>query len=84
MWLTKKSIIDFNQFNTLITYDHFIGEYFVFDNIIELKTTLGRGHSIEEFLYMLEECDYNRIGNRRYVLAYTQSECELRVLKAFC
>ena len=65
-------------------YDHFIGEYFVFDNIIELKITLGRGHSIEEFLYMLEECDYNRIGNRRYVLAYTQSECENRVSKAFC
>ena len=65
-------------------YDHFIGEYFVFDNIIELKTTLGRGHSIEEFLYMLEECEYNPKSNRRYVCAYSQSECELRVLKAFC
>lgn len=65
-------------------YDHFIGEYFVFDNIIELKVTLGKGHTIEDFLYMLEECDYNRIGNRRYVLAYTQSECENRVMNAFC
>ena len=65
-------------------YDHFIGEYFVFDNIIELKTTLGRGHSIEDFLYMLEECEYNPMASRRYVCAYSQSECELRVLKAFC
>ena len=65
-------------------YDHFIGEYFVFDNIIELKVTLGKGHTIEEFLYMLEDCEYNPKSNRRYVCAYSQSECELRVLKAFC
>ena len=65
-------------------YDHFIGEYFVFDNIIELKITLGTGHTIEDFLYMLEECEYNPMSSRRYVCAYSQSECELRVLKAFC
>lgn len=65
-------------------YDNFIGEYFVFDNIIELKVTFGKGHTIEDFLYLLEECEYNPIWNRRYVCAYSQSECELRVLKAFC
>lgn len=65
-------------------YNNFIGEYFVFDNIVELKVTLGKGHTIEDFLYMLEECDYNRVGNRRYVLAYTRSECENRVMNALC
>ena len=67
----EKSRIVFNQFNT-------------FNNVIELKVTFGKGHTIEDFLYLLEECEYNPIWNRRYVCAYSKSECELRVLKAFC
>lgn len=62
-------------------YDNVIGEYFKFDNIMEAKFSVEM--SINEIHDLCETKEYKRSTTRRFVFAYTKSECELRVLQTY-
>lgn len=80
MMIDADFAIDENQ--EVWLYDHAIGEYFRFDNIMEAKFSLEM--SVNEIHKLCEMSEYKRSATRRYVFAYTQYECESRVYMVYC
>ena len=62
-------------------YDHYIGEYFCFKNIFEAK--LNTELSINAIYRLLNDFDYKKSSNRRFVFGWTLEECENNVAKVF-
>lgn len=62
-------------------YDNAIGEYFRFDNIFQAKFSIEM--SVNEIHKLCETKEYKHNINRRFVFAYTLSDCELRVIQTY-
>jgi len=62
-------------------YDNTIGEYFRFSNIIEAKFSVEM--SVNDIHDLCETKEYKHSTNRRFVFAYTKSDCELRVMQTY-
>lgn len=63
-------------------YDNMIGEYFHFENIIMAKFSVEK--SVNEIHDLCETIEYKKCSYRRFVFAYTLSDCELRVQQTYC
>lgn len=62
-------------------YDNAIGEYFRFDNIIEAKFSVDM--PVNDIHDLCETKEYKHSTNRRFVFAYNQKDCELRVMQTY-
>ena len=62
-------------------YDHYIGEYFCFKNIFEAK--LNTELSINAIYILLNDFNYKKSSNRRFVFGWTLEECENNVAKVY-
>lgn len=62
-------------------YDHYIGNYFCFKNIFEAK--MNTQLSINEIFELLNDYEYKKSGNRRFVFGWTLQECENNVAKVY-
>lgn len=62
-------------------YDHAIGKYFRFGDIVEAKFSVEM--SVNEIHDLCERERYARSAGRRYVFAYTLADCEMRVAQVY-
>jgi very-short-patch-repair endonuclease len=79
--MMKSANFDIDKEQRIWLYDNTIGEYFCFNNIIEAKFSVEM--SINEIHDLCEMTEYRKVSNRRFVFAYTLSDCELRVMQAY-
>ena len=79
--IMKSANFEIDKDQKVWLYDNTIGEYFCFNNIIEAKFSFEM--SINEIHDLCEMTEYRRVSNRRFVFAYTLSDCELRVMQAY-
>lgn len=79
--IIKYANFDIDENQEVWLYDNEIGEYFCFPNIIEAKFSVEK--SINEIHDLCETTEYHKASNRRFVFAYTLSDCELRVMQSY-
>lgn len=72
-------VIDENQ--EIWLYDHHIGNYFCFKNIYEAKFSVEL--SVNDIHDLCETKEYKKSSSRRFVFAYTKTDCELKVLQTY-
>lgn len=72
---------DIDETKKVYLYDHYIGNYFCFNNICEAK--LNTQQSINEIYTLLDNFEYKKSATRRYVYGWTLQECENNVAKVY-
>lgn len=73
---------DIDEDKKIYLYDHFIGEYFEFDNVFIAK--LNTSLSINEIFQLADpEYKYKKSNSRRYVFGWTKAQCEMNVADTY-
>lgn len=62
-------------------YNHDIGDFFMFDNVLEAK--IATGLPVNEIAVLLSNFDYKPNATRVYVFGWSMSECEANVAKVY-
>lgn len=81
MDMMRDANFDIDKSQEVWLYDNAIGTYFMFPNIMEAKFSVEM--SINEIHDLCETQEYKRSASRRFVFAYTLSDCELRVMQTY-
>ena len=79
--MTRSANFDIDETKEVYLYDHYIGNYFCFKNIYEAK--LNTQQSINEIYTLLDNFEYKKNANRRYVFSWTLKECENNVATVY-
>lgn len=79
--MIRDAVFDVDKSKKVYLYDHRIGEYFEFKNIIHAK--LNTQLSVNHIYKLLNGFEYKKSAIRRYVFGWSLDECENNVAKVY-
>ena len=79
--ILKSILPEIDQNREIWLYDHYIGNYFRFDNIFDAKFTTEK--TTKDIYELCERKDYKKNQVRRFVFAYSLADCERKVAQVY-
>lgn len=80
--MKEDGLVEIDMDKPIYLYDHYIGEFYQFDNIVEAKQNI-KEFTLPQLHELIYDFEYKRSNQRRFVLAPTPDLLEQRIAQVY-